>query len=90
MTAQFFPEGASVRQGFCDGVYCFRLTTKVDVVPAGIGPSWHQAVEMDLCASCLANFIVGGVLIESAHIFALALDGFYRECKGDVLVEDGA
>ena len=84
---QPFPLGAAVKDGFCDGVYCFMHPAEVLVVEARVGSSWRTALDMDLCANCLADFVVGGTVITNAHIYALALDGLFHEVKGDVTTE---
>ena len=87
MSGEQFPAGAGVRRGYCDGVYCFTKREKSDVLPVRLGPSWRKAIDMHLCASCLADFVAAGTVIESAHLYALAIDGLYREVKGDITTE---
>jgi hypothetical protein len=87
MSAQRFPAGADVRRGPCDGLWCLTKSDQ-DVVPARVGPSWRQALAMDLCANCLADFAVAGNVILEAHVYVLAADGLFHEVKGDVMTTE--
>ena len=87
MTAQQFPLGAAVKDGYCDGVYCISRGDSQLVAEARVGTSYVVAQPMDLCADCLADFVAGANVIPSAHVYALALDGLFHELKGDVLEE---
>jgi hypothetical protein len=63
MTAQPFPDGAVIRRGRCGGVFCRDAIGDADVVDARVGPTWREAMPMDLCAECLADFAVANVAI---------------------------
>jgi hypothetical protein len=78
MSTQKFPAGAVVRAGECQAPYC--LDRRADVVPAMCGATYRTALNMDLCAECLADFAAGAPVIP-AHVYALATDGLYHEVK---------
>jgi hypothetical protein len=84
---QPFPLGTAVQNGNCDGVYCFMHPVEVLVASAKVGPSWRNAVSMDLCANCLADFAAAGTVITQAHTYVLGLDGLYHEVKGTLTTE---
>jgi hypothetical protein len=80
-SSQSFPDGADVFIGDCDGL-CHRLA--VHIAYARIGPSWRQAIDVHLCAECLADYVIGAPMV-NGHVYAMATDGLYRELKGDLV-----
>ena len=95
MTAQPFPEGARLHSGFCAGVFCRDGAQRQDVVESMVGPSYRQALAMDLCSDCLADFALGstdetiyetmralGLDVGRMHVWARGQDGLFHEVAG--------
>jgi hypothetical protein len=79
VSAQSFPDGASVRIGVCDAPL-HRGGACCEVVRARLGPSWRTAGALVLCAECLADFVVSPAPVV-AHVWAEATDGLYHEVE---------
>ena len=82
--AQPFPAGADTRPGHCAGVFC--QGRPATVVAARVGPSWRQALALDLCADCLADFAVANLAQltaggEPVHVYAQGRDELFHEVK---------
>lgn len=77
---QRFPEGADPHPGRCASRLC--RAPAADVVAARLGATWREALEVMLCAECLADMAAGADVI-GAHVFALCDDGLFREVRYD-------
>jgi len=69
-STQPFPAGAKIMAGPCGGVYCRGVKPTIKpVVRAMVGPTYRQAMEITLCADCLADFaVVNGPDMPSIHV----------------------
>lgn len=57
-TSQPFPDGAEIRIGYCGGAFCRDDRRAAEVVPCMVGPTYREAMALELCADCLADFAV--------------------------------
>lgn len=76
-TGQKFPEGALVEKGDCAGL-CKRRA--VDVVHAATGPTYRTAIDQNLCAECMGDFVAGAPYV-GGDIYVECDDGLYREVR---------
>lgn len=69
---QPFPDGASVRLGYCAGAFCRDERKGGEVVRCRVGPTWRTALDIELCADCLADFAVADQAIpDGVQLFAV-------------------
>jgi hypothetical protein len=72
---QQFPAGTARHVANCAGL-CGR--DGVIVACARVGKTWRLAVDLHLCAECLADFAVGAPVM-CGHVYVLCTDDLYRE-----------